>query len=872
MDYIILISGFKDDAGLWSSTISQFIIKQPPSVSLNKQIVEYEYWFDNGYAQKITETVAPQSLLQLDTGLNTASLNPGLHSFKIRFKDNSGLWSGTVSQFIFKRSNATIEANVITAYRYWFDMKDAAITTVQLPFPTNPYLLVTKINVTALDTGFHSVHFQFRDTNNLWSLATIDTFYQVGEPSLNAILPNNGGNTGDVTVNISGNGFFPGTSVKLTRAGQADIVVPDSLMLINKFGISMRATFDLHGADTGTWNVVVTVPNDTVMTLVDGFRVDSGSIQQPIVSIIGFNSIRLNQWQTYTLVCSNPGNVNAKGVPVWLAIPHNASIEFDIKFFPLKDSSINYDTLAKFVTVDTVQFEPFHADVYSLFIPNIAPNSVFTFSFKLKVSNTSNFKLQAWANPPFYGSPLKYLVGECWDNIIGHTIGVIPVANCVYGLLDLGLSPYFDYYHTGVAGFNDEYMGNLFLNVVETGLNCTTFGSEAARTALDFIIGGIDDYELVKSCATNLSQLILESKNINTVASFDPNEKIGPAGTDSRNYYRDNVPYPYVIHFENVDSATGSAQTVLITDTLDLDVFDINTLELGFIKIGDTVFRVPAGLKAMDEYFDLRPKQNIILKARAGFNETTGVLSWEFTALDPLTYEQVLNPEVGFLPPNKTAPEGEGSVFYTIRLKDSLAHGTAIANRACIYFDNNPSICTNKWTNTIDNIKPASKVDSLISPTKGISFTVNWSGIDTGSGIKNYSIYYSVNSGAYITWIVNTSATSAVFSGMIDSTYRFYSVALDSAGNYEPTTFAPDAMTTVKSDFKWIGVNSIDWNTASNWSGGVVPTANDDVTIPANTPYSANIPLGITVSCKSVTILPGAVVIVGENAHLNVMH
>ena len=75
-----------------------------------------------------------------------------------------------------------------------------------------------------------------------------------------------------------------------------------------------------------------------------------------------------------------------------------------------------------------------------------------------------------------------------------------------------------------------------------------------------------------------------------------------------------------------------------------------------------------------------------------------------------------------------------------------------------------------------------------------------------------------------------------------------------------------------KDGFVWIGITSTDWTAGSNWSGGVVPGPSDDATIPGSTPFSAMVPNGVTVSVRSVTITTGAVVTIGTNAHLNVMH
>ncbi|MEO6499866.1 MAG: hypothetical protein ABIN95_12655, partial [Mucilaginibacter sp.] len=72
-------------------------------------------------------------------------------------------------------------------------------------------------------------------------------------------------------------------------------------------------------------------------------------------------------------------------------------------------------------------------------------------------------------------------------------------------------------------------------------------------------------------------------------------------------------------------------------------------------------------------------------------------------------------------------------------------------------------------------------------------------------------------------------------------------------------------------DFTWVGSTSTNWTIGSNWSGGAVPGAAADIIIPANTPFSPIIPSGITTSCKSISVLPGADLTVGSNAHLNVM-
>jgi hypothetical protein len=52
--------------------------------------------------------------------------------------------------------------------------------------------------------------------------------------------------------------------------------------------------------------------------------------------------------------------------------------------------------------------------------------------------------------------------------------------------------------------------------------------------------------------------------------------------------------------------------------------------------------------------------------------------------------------------------------------------------------------------------------------------------------VARYDVYVSINGGGFALWLAGTSATSAVFPGEPGSTYAFYTIATDSAGNREP--------------------------------------------------------------------------------------
>ena len=66
----------------------------------------------------------------------------------------------------------------------------------------------------------------------------------------------------------------------------------------------------------------------------------------------------------------------------------------------------------------------------------------------------------------------------------------------------------------------------------------------------------------------------------------------------------------------------------------------------------------------------------------------------------------------------------------------------------------------------------------------------------------------------------------------------------------------------------WIGVESTDWHTANNWGEGVVPSGNDEVVIPALTPYQPVISQPAAI--KSIYLQAGAQVI-SQNGEFNIL-
>lgn len=94
--------------------------------------------------------------------------------------------------------------------------------------------------------------------------------------------------------------------------------------------------------------------------------------------------------------------------------------------------------------------------------------------------------------------------------------------------------------------------------------------------------------------------------------------------------------------------------------------------------------------------------------------------------------------------------------------------------------------------NLLDGIYPTSQITALPSLV-GRTITVSWTGTDSaiGSGIAAFDIYVSDNGGPITPWLMNTTATSGIFTGQYGHHYAFYSKVRDQVGNWQFNTAAP---------------------------------------------------------------------------------
>ncbi|WP_420460854.1 T9SS type A sorting domain-containing protein [Neolewinella sp.] len=794
-----------------------------------QSIGEAEYFFntDPGVGNGLSLAVQRDGTAgAVEADVSVAGLNPGFHTLSIRYRDSEGVWGLTETRQFFVEE-ATAQKKKIVGAEYYFDNAHPDPgTAIPLPVdPTGQIDTTYAIELSGLAVGDHTVHFRLLDSGGGWSYTEARRF-TLAVPRLDSITPNYGGNTGMATVNVLGAGFDENTEIKLTHDEHPTIEVPDTAVT-SVYGSLLVLTLDLEGKAEGVYDVEVTLVDGTELSLPKAFSVEAGQDADPYVKIIGPNAIRRRQWYTYSVMYGNRGNTDATGVPMFLQLPSSTSpgkyeLNYDMSWpsggsnndsggtpSPPGSAPPEFGKLPPDYPFSYPQGTPGESRVVLGILPILGPGEVGTLTFNLYASvDNSNgngvgecLPLSAWVSPAmFQKGLLNPDVFDCFAEVAALSFGSIPGFGCGYGAADLALRPVLRRRLTGQSGFEVSSFvqgaGFAILGCVPGG----RVGGKLAQVAEAVAHAGTQQgvYKTFASCGRAFMPTSPKTdKCVELLVPFDPNDKIGLDGAGLRKYVYGDEPLPYLIRFENIESANAAAQVVRLVDTLDTAAFDVSTLELQHFTIGSRQINIPPGHKNYSTDVDLRPGTDLIVRFTAEMYESTGVMTWLFESLDPGTLQPTPDPVAGFLPPNVKSPQGEGSVFFTVQPRSDLTTDRTISNKAAIYFDANEPITTPTWTNTVDKSAPVSSVNALPATQEHQDFEVSWSGNDEGSGIRAYNIYMALNDGPYGIWLRNVEYTAAPFEGQVDSTYRFYSIAIDSSDIFEDAPPLADATTTV---------------------------------------------------------------------------
>jgi hypothetical protein len=156
----------KDTDGKWSTTIMEQFY-----ATGNWNIDSYEYWFDNDYTHKTTQSVSSLQTYILTTDFNTSAVGYGLHALNFRAKDNAGKWSIVFREYFFKNAGITQLINA----EYWIDNDFANKQAIAFTSGNEVYINQSVLT-TNLNDQLHTFNFRMQDQSGKWSVVTSSYF------------------------------------------------------------------------------------------------------------------------------------------------------------------------------------------------------------------------------------------------------------------------------------------------------------------------------------------------------------------------------------------------------------------------------------------------------------------------------------------------------------------------------------------------------------------------------------------------------------------------------------------------------------------------------------------------------------------------
>ncbi|MFC2124116.1 MopE-related protein [Bacteroidota bacterium] len=180
---------FQDLDGMWSPSECRvfYILPEPETLPGGSNILVYfEYYFDadpgvgNGTGASISQADSISEILELPV----TGLEPGFHTFSIRYKDYTGRWSPMESNmfYIFPEPLSGSSSKLVQ-YEYYFDADPGIGNGTGASFSqADSVNEIFEIPVTGLESGFHTFSIRYKDNTDRWSPMESRIFYVVPEP------------------------------------------------------------------------------------------------------------------------------------------------------------------------------------------------------------------------------------------------------------------------------------------------------------------------------------------------------------------------------------------------------------------------------------------------------------------------------------------------------------------------------------------------------------------------------------------------------------------------------------------------------------------------------------------------------------------
>lgn len=582
---------------------------------------------------------------------------------------------------------------------------------------------------------------------------------------------------GFVEIKLFGNGYDKLKNAYLQSS--TNILQPDSVIVLGRSDMKMLYTF-LGNEEMGCYDIVLEFEEDGVvetLAIEKAITVEKGEWIEPEVTVSSERSTA--RPYPVRVKVTNNSNISMSCVPLNIAWERPGifeTVDF-LDFVILSDSASNVSPIS---VTNNFLGKGVTAAVINMYIPLLSSGETLEFTLGFTGPSHAHFKVYAWTGKAYnYPVPtydeytnIPSLIDLYVNNVLkkdtvfvnAHSMKrTSPIKNYAQNAYD------------ALKGFVRGLMAPSNPGIFQsTGFIASMFGmSPVYASDFPYPTPSPNDVEIWNP--------------------GDPNDIIGYSAESGSKFVKEGlVDVGYTIQFENdPEIATASAHKIVVKDTLDGNLFDLSTFVATGVLLGDKRIELN-GEKSFVRTIDMRTRINVIAEVSLDYDETQGIATWTIRSLDPMTMEETLDYKQGVLPVNYDG-NGQGELYFDIKLREGLPDGTKIPNRASIVFDFEEAIITPTWINTIDNTLPSSDIVG-IEELNDTVLRISWNGSDSGSQMYKYALY--VQEGEDGEWSRVVSDTAGVYYDYRyyrDTDYGFCVLATDSAGNVESTEWTRKA-------------------------------------------------------------------------------
>ncbi|MBQ8223574.1 MAG: T9SS type A sorting domain-containing protein, partial [Bacteroidales bacterium] len=687
--------------------------------------------------------------------------------------------------------------------------------------------------------------------------STVNVSYQhIEKYALLAYTPHNIGNKlGNIFVmDYFGNGFNFLNDVKLVSAN--DTLSYDEILNKERTEASVKFQF-ANSIPNGKYDLYFTfVDNEEVehLKVEDAVVLEDINYGEKLITVT--EPARMAKPYPIVITVENTGNVDLMYVPFNIAFTKQDVIEnIDFADFyisiPKEKDSLGYGNIM--ITKNLLNKNEDGCIMY-MYIPYLKANESLSYTLDVTAPGHTRFKLYTWAGE---GCQLGDIYDTNTEDVetrneqARNMMEMTGLANDIVGQIP----------NNGPLGNATAVADNTVRNGVALGNLYGAIGYNRDKAVLS--ASGIDPSDPLygdilerhgrlmtpgEILGGNLGELLdrlmgfqrdgCESEEpnpgnpteIEIVVPGDPNDIYGYTAESGSKFMRQDIQkINYEIEFENDTTlANAAAHTIVVTDTLDANRFDLSSLSARGVTIGEKMLQLN-GEQNFVYTLDLRPENYVIAQIQQEYDVNTGVIKWTISSLDPMTMEPATDPDQGALPVNYYG-DGVGTLNYSINLKDTFDDGTEISNRACIVFDLEAAIVTPTWTNIVDAVNPVSQIESVVPFADSLQFIFNSE--DNRSGVWYHTLYHR-NDSTNAEWkILQSRIFEDSFTMKLESlqTTDYLVMATDSAGNNETKALESEYLFTLDS-LNYYDLQAYSTNEFGEVLGSGVYVENSDIKI-----------------------------------------